>query len=69
MLTVEKTGGITGSNMDQPGVLAKAAGALAASGISIQSGGFSFRKINIQFIVSREDYLNTIVALNTNMNK
>jgi len=59
---------IIGSNMDQPGVLAKAAGALAAGGISIQSGGFSFRKINIQFIVSREDYLDTIVALNTNMN-
>jgi len=58
---------IIGSNMDQPGILAKAAGALSANGINIKAGGFALRKVNIQLIVSREDYRNAIINLNKAM--
>lgn len=60
---------VIGSNMDKPGVLAKAATALAENGINIKSTSFAMRKVNIQFIVSREDYKNTIIALNKAMFK
>ncbi|WP_026464844.1 aspartate kinase [Adhaeribacter aquaticus] len=56
-----------GSNIDQPGVLAKAANALAESNINIISAGFSMRKVNAQFIVAREDFKKSIVALNKTM--
>ena len=55
---------LIGSNMDQPGLLARAAGALAEVGINIRSAGFALRKVNIQFVVGREDYKAAIVALN-----
>ncbi|WP_201982043.1 aspartate kinase [Hymenobacter rubidus] len=55
---------LIGSNIDEPGLLARAAGALADSGINIRSAGFALRKVNIQFIVGREDYNTAIVALN-----
>ena len=56
-----------GSNIDQPGVLAKAAGALAHEQINILTGGFALRKVNIQFVVSREDFKKAIIALNKTM--
>jgi aspartate kinase len=56
-----------GSNIDQPGVLAKAAEALAREGINIICAGFSLRKVNAQFIVARSDYKNAIIALNKTM--
>ena len=55
---------LIGSNIDEPGLLARAAGALADNGINIRSAGFALRKVNIQFIVGREDYKTAIVALN-----
>ena len=55
---------LIGSNIDEPGLLARAAGALADSGINIRSAGFALRKVNIQFIVGREDYKTAIIALN-----
>ncbi|MBF9140701.1 aspartate kinase [Hymenobacter properus] len=55
---------LIGSNIDEPGLLARAARALADSGINIRSAGFALRKVNIQFIVGREDYQTAIVALN-----
>jgi aspartate kinase len=55
---------LLGSNIDQPGLLAKSAGALAKVGINIKSAGFALRKVNIQFLLSREDYKPAIVALN-----
>jgi aspartate kinase len=55
---------LIGSNIDQPGLLARAAGALAEAGINICSAGFTLRKVNIQFILAREDYQEAIVALN-----
>jgi aspartate kinase len=56
-----------GSNMDQPGVLAKAASALAQADINIVSAGFSLKKVNIQFIVARQDFRQAIVHLNRTM--
>ena len=59
---------LIGSNIDQPGLLARAAGALAEAGINIRSAGFALRKVNIQFILGREDYEGAIVALNKALN-
>ncbi len=68
-VTVEKVAMVCmiGSNMDQPGVLAKAAGALAQAGINIISAGFSLKKVNIQFIVARGDFRESIIHLNRTM--
>ncbi len=55
---------LIGSNIDEPGLLARAAGALAEAGINIRSAGFALRKVNIQFIVGREEYRPAIIALN-----
>ena len=55
---------LIGSNIDEPGLLARAAGALADAGINIRSAGFALRKVNIQFIVGRDDYRTAIIALN-----
>jgi len=55
---------LIGSNIDQPGLLARAAGALAESGINIRSAGVALRKVNIQFVVGREEYKPAIIALN-----
>jgi len=68
-VTVEKTAMVCliGSNMDRPGLLAQAAGALAAEGINIKSAGFALRKVNIQFIIDRADYKAAIIALNKSL--
>ncbi len=58
---------LLGTNMDQPGLLAKAANALAENGINIKSAGFALRKVNIQFLVGREDFERSIIALNKAM--
>ncbi|MBC8083032.1 MAG: aspartate kinase, partial [Hymenobacter sp.] len=55
---------LIGSNIDQPGLLAKAAGALAEASINIMSAGFALRKVNIQFLIARVDFRAAIVALN-----
>ncbi|NML63732.1 aspartate kinase [Hymenobacter sp. RP-2-7] len=55
---------LIGSNMDRVGLLGRAAGALAEANISIKSAGFALRKVNIQFVISREDYEAAIIALN-----
>ncbi|SEO82487.1 aspartate kinase [Mucilaginibacter sp. OK283] len=68
-VTVEKMAMVCliGSNMDQPGLLAKSATALAQKGINIKSCGFALRKVNIQFLVAREDFAEAIKALNKAM--
>jgi aspartate kinase len=48
-------------------LLARAAGALSEAGINIRSAGFALRKVNIQFIIAREDYKAAIIALNKAM--
>src|SRR5476651_376826 len=58
---------LIGSNMDQVGLLAKSAGALSAKNIDIKSAGFALRKVNIQFLVAREDFDEAIIALNKAM--
>jgi aspartate kinase len=68
-VTLEKVAMVCliGSNIDQPGVLAKAATALAKADINLLSGGFALRKVNIQFIVPRESFKPSIIALNKAM--
>lgn len=56
-----------GSNIDKPGVLAKASTALADANINLLSGGFAYSKVNIQFILSRENFNKAIIALNNIM--
>jgi aspartate kinase len=58
---------LIGSNIDQPGLLAKSAGALAQEGINIKSAGFAMRKVNIQFLVARADFDRSIITLNKAM--
>jgi len=69
-VTVEKVALVCllGSNMDQPGLLAKSALALTDDEINIKSAGFAIRKVNIQFILAREDFRRAIVALNRMIN-
>ncbi|CAM3759596.1 aspartate kinase [Mucilaginibacter galii] len=55
------------SNMDQPGLLAKAATALAQAGVNIKSAGFALRQVNIQFLVERQDFDTAVIALNKAM--
>ena len=68
-VTVEKSAMVCliGSNIDRPGLLAKVAGALAEESINIKSAGFALRKVNIQFIIAREDYKTAIIALNKSL--
>jgi aspartate kinase len=58
---------LLGTNMDQPGLLARSAAAFAENGIDIKSAGFALRKVNIQFLVAREDFDQSIIALNKAM--
>jgi aspartate kinase len=68
-VTVEKVAMVCllGSNMDQPGLLAKSANALTEQGINIKSAGFALRKVNIQFLVAPEDFKMAIISLNKAM--
>jgi aspartate kinase len=68
-VTVEKVAMVCllGSNMDQPGLLAKSAGALTEMGINIKSTGAALRKVNMQFLVAREDFKMAIIALHKAM--
>jgi aspartate kinase len=68
-VTVEKVAMVCllGSNMDQPGLLAKSAYALTENGVNIKSAGFALRKVNIQFLVAPEDFRTAIIALNKAM--
>jgi aspartate kinase len=68
-VTVEKAAMVCliGSNMDRPGLLAKSASALAENNINIKSAGFALRKVNIQFLIAREDFNTAIIALNKAM--
>ena len=55
---------LIGSNLDRPGLLARAAGALTEAGVNIRSAGVALRKVNIQFVIGRDEYRAAIVALN-----
>ena len=55
---------LLGSNMDQPGLLANAAKALAKYEINIISAGVAKGKVNIQFLIERAQFKTAIIALN-----
>jgi aspartate kinase len=54
---------VIGTNIATPGVLARAAGALAARNINIDVLSQSLRQVNIQFVVGRDSYRDAVVAL------
>lgn len=53
-----------GTNIAQPGALAKAAMALADRKINIEAVSQSLMQVNMQFVIRREDYRAAIIALN-----
>jgi len=55
---------LLGSNMDQQGLLAKATAALANADINVLSVGVALRRVNFQFVITREHFGAAIVALN-----
>lgn len=55
---------LLGTNMDKPGLLAKAATALAKADINIISIGVAKGKVNIQFLIARDQFKAAIIALN-----
>lgn len=55
---------ILGTNIAQPGILAKAAQTLADRGINILGVSQSISQVNIQFILERKDYREAIIILN-----
>jgi len=53
-----------GTNIGQPGMLAKAALALADQGVNILAVSQSMKQVNMQFVVECHDYKKAIIALN-----
>jgi aspartate kinase len=53
-----------GTNIAQPGIIAKATSALAANSINVEALSQSLKQVNMQFVIGREDYRKAIVALN-----
>ncbi|HQK36500.1 MAG: aspartate kinase [Bacteroidales bacterium] len=53
-----------GSNITGPGIVARAASAIAQENINIDCLSLSLSQVNIQFVVGREDFRKTIIALN-----
>lgn len=56
-----------GSNIGQPGILAKAAGALAKNGINILSVSQTARQTNMQFVVERKNFAKAQIALHATL--
>lgn len=54
---------VMGSNISQPGVLAKAASALSENGINIDCVTQSLRQVTMQLIIERRDYTKAISNL------
>ena len=55
---------LIGTNIAQPGVLAKAATVLAENGINVHCISQSLRQVNIQFIIERDLYAKAVIRLN-----
>ena len=55
---------VLGTNIAQPGILVKAAGALSGNNINIDAVSQSMQQVNMQFVINREDYKKAIKALN-----
>jgi aspartate kinase len=54
-----------GSNIAQPGVLAKAAQVLAENNINVDCFSQSLRQVNMQFVIARERYKDAIIGFNS----
>lgn len=55
---------VMGTNIAMPGFLYKAAKALYEENINIESFGQSLRQVNMQFVISRDNYNKAVIALN-----
>jgi aspartate kinase len=55
---------LLGTNISQPGVIAKATLALAEKKINIMAMSQSLMQINIQFVINREHYKEAVIMLN-----
>ncbi len=53
-----------GTNIAQPGIIAKATTALAVNNINVEALSQSLKQVNMQFVIGRDDYRKAIVALN-----
>jgi aspartate kinase len=53
-----------GTNIAQPGIMAKATASLAANNINIECLSQSLQQVNMQFVIPREQYKAGIIALN-----
>jgi aspartate kinase len=53
-----------GTNIAQPGIIAKATAALAKNNINIESISQSLKQVNMQFVIQRDQYKQGIIALN-----
>jgi aspartate kinase len=53
-----------GTNIAQPGIIAKATTALASNNINVDAISQSLKQVNMQFVISRDDYRKAIIALN-----
>lgn len=53
-----------GTNITYPGSLAKAATALFEGCVNVEAVSQSLMQVNMQFVISRKDYKNAIIALN-----
>ncbi len=58
---------LIGSNISKPNILAKAANVLGENGININCVSISLSQVNIQFVVDRENYRESIILLNNNL--
>jgi aspartate kinase len=53
-----------GTNIAQPGSLAKATTALFKEGINIEAVSQSLKQVNMQFVIDRKDFRRAVIALN-----
>jgi aspartate kinase len=53
-----------GTNIAQPGIIAKATAALAINNINVDAISQSMKQVNMQFVIGRDDYKKAIIALN-----
>lgn len=53
-----------GTNIAQPGIIAKATAAFAKNQINIESLSQSLKQVNMQFVIPRDQYKNGIIVLN-----
>ncbi|RPI77581.1 MAG: aspartate kinase [Desulfobacteraceae bacterium] len=54
---------VLGTNISEPGILARAATALASKGINIECISQSLRQVNIQFVIKPENYITALQSL------